>query len=595
MMTKETLSYRFWSHVFNTPEKPGVLLRDAGGKYVPLSWRECGRRVAALRIYLRQTGLAKEQRTAILGWNCPEWTWADLAIQSMGAVTVPIYPNTAAEQVNDLLADSDAVLLFADERDQLDKVRAGSPVKTVSFANALNGVNEAKAIDQEIESIRAEWSKGPEGFLGIKMDDLATFIYTSGSTGKPKGVMLTHGNIAAACDALSRHGLTLCPDDVALSYLPMAHVYERVDGQAACIWYGVPTAFAKTADMAAELEKVRPTILLGVPAVWRKMKDKIQAKLDAATGVQKLAIKLAFAKIPLLSALAGALVFPKVRQGLGGRLRLLMSGGAPISKDILEFFDRCGLPLREGYGLSETAGGLSLNTLAYNEFGTVGPVMDCCEVKIVPQEGAEDSESGEIWVRGSIVFKGYWKNPEETAKALTPDGWFKTGDLGKFVTVRGKMFLKITGRKKRLLKTDGGKYVAPEKIEKAFDGDPLVGFIVPAGDGKPFIIALVGLNEAIARQLLSSKGINLPAGTTVAEEYQKQAAVKAVIDASLEASRNERNKSLEHWETVKYLVVLPVEPTVANGLLTATLKIRSEEVMKRYKDLVEQTYASTKR
>jgi long-chain acyl-CoA synthetase len=624
MKTNETLVYRFWSHVFNTPDKPGALIKDnayrydpvgwlhrdkkeAEGKYFPIGWAQCGERVATIMTLLSRSGCKQGDRVAILAWNSPEWVWCNLAIQSLGATTVPIYPNTAAEQVNELLADSGASFIICDDKEQSDKVRADSPVKTLSFADidppalltkGFTTNDEQKFWTQRsnrLESIKSELAKGPEGFLGIDPNELANFIYTSGSTGRPKGVMMSHGNIASACASLGRHGLTLSPNDVALSYLPAAHVYEFVDGQAVCIWYGVPAAYCKTADMAGELQKVRPTILLGVPAVWRKMKDKIQSQLDSATGVKKLAVKLAFANIPLLSTLAGLLVFKTIRAGLGGNLRLLMSGGAPISKDILEFFGRVGLPLREGYGLSETAGALSLNTLSENVYGTVGTVLDCCEVRIVALEGAEDAESGEIWVRGDIVFKGYWNMPEETAKAITDDGWFKTGDLGKFVTIGGKQFLKITGRKKRLLKTDGGKYVAPEKIEKAFDGEPLIGFIVPVGDGKPYISALVFVNEMTCQDLLKAKGIALPAGTTVAEQYGRQPEVKKTIDAALDAAKNERNGSLEHWETVKYLVIVPQEATVANGLLTATLKIRTEEVLKRYKDLIESIYSSNKR
>jgi len=623
--SKETVIYRFWSRVFSTPDKPCVLVKNPNAApqsfpiaspmgvhvvhtpathYVSLSWRDCGKRVAALMVYLREAGFKRGDRAAILCWNSHEWALCDLAIQGLGGITVPIYPNSGGEQVAYVLKDSGSTFIFSSETAQLDKVAADSGVRKVLFAEALPAnafmlTDEPKALlpvldlkqklDAELTRLEKEIAGGPGGFLGVSYDDVATLIYTSGSTGVPKGVVLTHGNFACECESVKRRGIVLTENDRALSYLPLAHVYERVNGQAVAIWNGLPVAYCRVEEVGEAVKEVRPTILLGVPAVWRKMKDKIQGQLDAATGLKAKLIRWAFAqqKPGFKRWLADRLVFAKIREGLGGQLRILMSGGAPISPEILNFFNQVGLTLLQGYGLTETSGGLSVNTPDGNKVGSVGRVIDCVEVKIVPEAGSTAANEGEIWVRGATVFKGYWNLTEETAKSLDNAGWFKTGDLGR---LDGDGYLYITGRKKRLLKTDGGKYVAPEKIEKALDGDPLVAFVVPVGDGKPFISGLVFLNELTARELLQKAGVTAGASVTVAQLYGTQPEVKRLIDSAVSAAIEKANAKLERWEQLKKFKVVPVEATVAGGLLTATLKIRTEEVLKRYQPLVDELY-----
>lgn len=614
---KETVLSRFWKRVIETPDLPSVLIKNpkkaadvipvvtpVGAHvayvqplpYVPLSWGECGRRVAEIAAFLRDAGFKKGDRAAILGWNCPEWVWTDMAIQTLGGISVPIYPNSGPDQVAYLLKDSGASFIFASDDAQMSKVSADNAIGRVVFEETkLSSVTPLSVIlaqgkaGRELAALKSGLADTASPFCGVTHDDPATFIYTSGSTGQPKGVILTHGNFAEECAAITRHGLKMDGSDVYLSYLPLAHVFERTIGAGMCAWHGIPVAFCKVEEMADALKQVQPTVLVGVPAVWRKFKDKIQGQLDSATGVKAKLIAWAFrqTKPGFKRWLADLLVFRKIRAGLGGRLRILMTGGAPISPDILNFFNSVGLTLLQGYGLTETTAGLSVNSPEHNKVGSVGRVLDTVEVKIVPEEGAADKESGEIWVRGTTVFKGYWNLEAETKKSITNDGWFKTGDLGR---IDADGYLYITGRKKRLLKTDGGKYVAPEKIEKALDGDAYVQYIVPVGDGKPFISALVFVNELNARELLKKDGITLSAATTVAAEYETQPEVRKRIDAAVSAAIAAGNKKLEQWETVKKFRVVPVEATVANGLLTATLKIRTEEVLKRHAALVEDLY-----
>lgn len=561
--------------------------------------------------YLRQNGFKKGDRAAILGWNSPEWVWADLAIQSLGGVSIPIYPHSATEQVNYVLTDSAAKFTFSNEDEQLKKVKTGKAVHFDQIPHELaswlpvrpfykwfvaNSSPELAdnplswpGVKQELEQLRE--TVGKQGFCGISATDLATIIYTSGSTGVPKGGMLTHGNIAAACTGLAAHGFKQdAEDDLYLSYLPLAHVYERVDGMAMSIWNGIPVAFCKVDEVGAALKLYQPTMLLGVPAVWRKIKDNIEAKLKEATGLKKSIADWSFAqkKPGLKRFLADLLVFSKIRAQLGGRLRILLSGGAPISPDVLEFFNQIGLELLQGYGLTETAGGITTNRPTWmhgvqgprNKVGSVGQVVPDCEVKIVPEPG-DTSGSGEILLRGPLVFKGYWNMPEENEKTFTADGWFKTGDLGR---VDEDGFLFITGRKKRLLKTEGGKYVAPEKIEKAFEPFPIVQYAVPVGDGRKYISALVFVNQAVAEKLVSKP---VPAGEDRAAFFAAQEEVKKAVAEAVEAV----NSKLERWETLKKFKIISQEASVANGLLTPTLKIRSEEVGKRFKLEIESLYA----
>ncbi|MBS1996829.1 MAG: long-chain fatty acid--CoA ligase [Cyanobacteria bacterium SZAS LIN-2] len=637
---QQILISRFWNNVTAKADATAVLVKNpdteskyvyggvgpmgmGGGaivvtppKYSKITWDDAGRIVAEITARLMDAGVRRGDRVALLSWNCPEWVWTDLAIQSLGAVSVPIYPNNGADQVIFVAQNAGASLVIADCKSQADKVTStdGHGLTAMLFDNLtagsqhyqlrLHGRKEGITFQndeavltlspraQSIFNYLTGQSSGatfmeatPDGVKpqGVTRKDTAKLIYTSGSSGVPKGVEITHGNVACSCESVYEHGFNFGDEDLYLSYLPLAHVYENVNGMGICLWNGVTVAFCKVEEVGKMLPDLHPTIVLGVPLVWRRMKDKIQSQMDAAKGFKAKLIKWAFAqkKGTFKHWLADMLVFRTVRNGLGGRLRILGSGGAPISPDVLKFFQSVGLEIIEGYGLTETSGAIVANRPGQTEIGTVGFVVNGAEVKIVPAEG-DTSGSGEIWLRGGVVSPGYWQLPEENASAFTADGWFKTGDKG-FVDANGR--LHITGRLKRLFKTDGGKYVAPEKIEKAFDNAAIIQAIVPVGDSKPFIGAVIFINPIAAKELLRAKGVSIPAGDADAQQafFAKHELVKEAVAAAVK----EANATLEHWETVKKVEIIEDAATVENGLLTASQKVRPTEVMKRYGDRIE--------
>ncbi|MBX9573199.1 MAG: long-chain fatty acid--CoA ligase [Candidatus Obscuribacterales bacterium] len=637
-MSANTLIHTFWTRVFGSPEslaatvknphanEPPILVMGVPGAMPPhyvfpnelasITWRSCGLAVASIMVFLRQNGIKKGDRVAIIAWNCPEWTWADLAIQSLGAITVPIYPHSTAEQAAYVVKDAGAKLLLSNEQEQLDKlanvegVRAfhvdripneiellPGTVGTKPFLNRFLGYQDEGAerwTGVAAQLFQLHSTLKSRRFCGLQDDDLATIIYTSGSSGVPKGCMLTHGNISAALDAIAEHGFEMDSSDRYLSYLPLAHVYERINGTAMSIRQGVPIGYCKVEDVKnrerSALSIFSPSVLCGVPAVWRGMKESIKAKIAKSGPLSQRIANWAFQqKEPGFKRfVADLLVFRKIRNGLGGKLDIMLSGGAPISPDVLEFFQTIGLELLQGYGMTETTGGITTNRPSrladsrgpVNKIGSVGQPVPGIQVKIQSEPGEENTGTGEILLRGPQIFKGYWNMPEETAKTFTADGWLKTGDLGH---LDEDGFLFITGRKKRQGKTEQGKYVAPEKIEKCFESFPLVQYILPIFDGRKYVSGLVFLNQLMARQLI---GRPIPAGVDAAAYLAEQPELLKAVQEAVDGV----NTKLERWEQLKKFKIIPVEATVANGLLTPTLKIRFEEASKRFKNEIEALY-----
>ncbi len=617
--------------------------------------------IATVMAFLKQFGFKKGDRAAILAWNCPEWVCVYKAIQSLGGIAVPIYPHSTVEQINFILQNSGATFLFSNNNEQLKEyaarsqreARSNQTITTIHFDRIAeivgNIVDRHKHTfldwfipnaDGKLVNSPANWEavqaqeryiecqrimSYSDGFCGITYDDIATLIYTSGSTGRPKGCMLTHGNIAYACKSMVEHGFEQTDEDRYLSYLPLAHVFELVDGLSVCLWCGVPAAFCTIDDFPETVKAFGPTVLVGVPAVWRKIKERAEGKMAVEAGIKRWFIDQAFKNKALPAAprnpnkreaaligflafvfnclpnkltnfILDQLVFKKIRGELGGRLRVCITGGAPISLEVLKFYDQSTIQIVPGYGLSETTGGVTAVRPAgskrcpgnCNRPGSTGELVPYMEMRIIDDNNqiVPAGEIGEVQFKGPLVFKGYWDLPDETAKTFTTDGWFKTGDLGRMDGI----YLHITGRKKRMLKTDGGKYVPPEKIETSFDPNGLVQYVVPVGDGQPYISALIFLNQNKAAELLGKDNV-------MPTEANERAAFLATYPSIVKAVEQEVlavNAKLERWETLKKFRIIPIEASVAAGLLTITFKIRTEEVLTRYAGVITEMYSEPK-
>ncbi|HTM56927.1 MAG TPA: long-chain fatty acid--CoA ligase, partial [Candidatus Udaeobacter sp.] len=447
-------------HARETHRKPNAFLVRRAGVWVPVSIETYAAQAASAVAWLRAQGVRPGDRVAILSESRYEWVVADMAIVSMGAVSVPFYPTLPAGQIAPLVADSGIVGAFVSSNEQEEKLklvqseRAGSSEALRFVWNFdASGLPEAPA--------------GPGALAEPRPDDLATIIYTSGTTGTPKGVMLTHSNIASEV-VISLTTWKLNQDDVYLSFLPLSHVLERASGFYTMLYAGVTIAYAESFDkLPRDLREVRPTVLIAVPRLYEKV---IARAVETATGAgrftrsifqnaYRVAVEVGRLKnegkaIPPWTlferAIGFALVYGKVARGLGGRTRLRVSGGAPLNRDVALFYRGAGLAVHEGYGLTETSSAISVNTEERQRVGTVGPLFPGIEVRT--------AEDGELLVRGPVVMKGYWQKPKETDEALQ-GGWLHTGDIG---ALDAEGFLRITDRKKDLLVTSVGKKVAPQ-------------------------------------------------------------------------------------------------------------------------------------
>jgi long-chain acyl-CoA synthetase len=542
-------------------QKRDTFLIRNNGRWEPVAMTTVLARVDAIRAALASRGVVFGDRVAILSESRLEWALADMAILTLGAVTVPIYPTLPANQVAPLLADAGCVAAFVSNRDQKIKIETGRAVTP-----ALRWI---WCLDEEpLPGLGAGSAGGgatatPE--TTIASDTLASIIYTSGTTGTPKGVMLTHGNLAAqAC--LSLQAMSITNHDSYLSFLPLSHVFERCSGLYTMILGGATVAYAESPDrMAVNLTEVRPTILLAVPRFYEKLLEKA-VQVSEAMGFPRanlsrwgrsVAMKWAELRdsrqpvppsLGLQHALAGFLVYDRLKSRLGGRLRLRVSGGAALHRDTALFFYGAGMPNFEGYGLTETASAISVNRFESYRIGTVGPVFDGLQVKI--------ASDGEVLVRGPVVMKGYWNRPKETAEALV-DGWFHTGDIG---IVDPDGHLRITDRKKDLIATSGGKKVAPQVIEDALKSSPKIQEAIVLGEGHKFIAALI-----------------VPANGATHDE------VAAEVDRV--------NAGLAQFERVKRFELIPDNLSVENGALTPSLKVKRRVVADRHQDLIARLFA----
>ncbi|HEX8922866.1 MAG TPA: long-chain fatty acid--CoA ligase, partial [Pyrinomonadaceae bacterium] len=485
--------------------KPDMLNYKHGGAWHRISSKEMLTRARAIALALYSLGIRHTDRVALLSENCPEWTLADVGCLFLGAIDVPIYPTLTPPQVAYILRDSGARILFIQNQAKFNQVKDAlkdcPALERIIFFDregaedqTMLAFSELEERGRELASERPELSA--ELAHAVKPEDLATIIYTSGTTGEPKGVMLTHTNLVTNLIDSSGH-LSFSADDSVLSVLPYSHVLERL-AMYMYMHHGMSVFYAESMEKIGDnLREVRPSILICVPRLFEKIYSKIKDKA-AADGKMKAAIlgwavnvgkayarhALNHQRIPPLLTfkyrLASRLVFSKWHEGVGGHIRVFISGGAALPDEIALVFAGAGLPIVQGYGLTETSPVISAGQLEDNRIGTVGKPIRNVEVRI--------AADGEIETRGPNIMQGYYNKPEETRAVFTDDGWFKTGDIG---TLDKDGFLRITDRKKELFKTSGGKYIAPQPIEQMIKGSRFVNQVVLIGDGRKFPAALI--------------------------------------------------------------------------------------------------------
>jgi long-chain acyl-CoA synthetase len=522
-----------------------------------VSWPEAGARVEALAQALLARGVRKGDAVAVLSRTRLEWILLDWAVMSIGAIVVGLYPTNTASECAYILGHAEAVLAFVEDdaqREKLESVRAGLPQ-----------LRELVAFD-DLPSFTGEGHE-PEP---VQEDDLATLIYTSGTTGPPKGCMLTHKNLTTAAIRVRTH--MEGTSDTVLLFLPMAHSFARICHQSAA-FRGATLALVSDALRVPEaLQRTRPTILPAVPRVYEKIHANAVGEIERAGGLKRaigrwaLRVGARSSELrrsgrqlpPLLRAqvaLADRLVFSKVRDRLGGRLRLGVSGAAPLGVDVLEFFHSLNMLVIEGYGLTETSSSLSVNDPDEYRFGTVGRAVEGCDVRL--------DEDGELLVRSDTIFSGYYKDPDATAAAFTDDGWFRTGDVGAIEDG----WLTITDRKKDLIITAGGKNIAPQNLENALKASRFVSQAVVIGDRRPYITALITLDP------LELQGA----------DQDPQELVQGIVD--------DVNRDRVRVEQIKRFTVLPRDFSQEEGELTPTLKLRRKVVHEHFADEIDQLYS----
>ncbi|HEY6904520.1 MAG TPA: long-chain fatty acid--CoA ligase [Candidatus Acidoferrales bacterium] len=581
------------------------IYRTAAG-WQAISAGEMLRRVAGLAKALAGLGIKDGDRVGIFAPNCPEWHVADFAIQGLGAIVVPVYFRESPERLTYILKDSGARIAFTASEEQSHKIaecRQNLPalehlISAIAAAHPSDATPSAtqsaplygalryqdliaSAGDTEIAEYRRRAAE-------VTSDQLATIIYTSGTTGEPKGVMLNHANLSSNSRDFSDE-FEMSPSDVALSLLPLAHVYERTIDYG-YMFRGVSIAYVEQPETVAQaLLEVRPTTMAAVPRFYEKTYANIIEKGHQESGLRRKifdgAMRVAAKAVPwraygesvswivkLRWQIADRLVYSKIRAGVGGRIRIFSSGGAPLAPELAEFFWSVGLPVYQGYGLTETSPVVTFSSPKTYKVGTVGRPIPNVQLRI--------ADDGEILVKGPCVMQGYYHKPEETRAVLAPDGWFSTGDIGRF---DADGFLTITDRKKELLKTAGGKFVAPAPIENLLKTSPLISNAMVVGDRRKFVSVLVVVNFAGIEEEARKAGREFStAAQAIGDPWTRE-----LISHEIERLTS----SLAQYERPKRFALLEQDFTYANGELTYTLKLKRRVIEERYADTIARLYA----
>jgi long-chain acyl-CoA synthetase len=573
-----------------------VLRFNAGGTWAGLTGKELAARVRNGALGLYSLGVRKGDRVALLAESGPEWTITDFAILSIGAINVPIYPTQAVQQVEYILQESEPRLLFVSTARQLKRVSAvldkfpSLPVISFQALPALD-TNLAK-LEQEGAKLSVSQPRLHDQLsAGVTASDLASIIYTSGTTGEPKGVMLTHRNILFNALA-SGDFLKIEPDNLMLSFLPLSHILERMVLYL-CLHFGVQINYAGGIEtVITDLATVRPTLMSAVPRMLEKVHARIQKKGAAGSGFERRAFEWSIGIARKAATLENAgrspglllrlqhiaadrLVLRKIRDAFGGRMRRLVSGGAALPADLALVFTGAGVPVLQGYGMTETSPVIAVNSLDENRIGTVGKPLPGIDVAI--------AEDGEILTRGPHVFKGYYNKPEETKEAFEDEGsgepWLKTGDVGHFDS---DGFLVITDRKKDLIKTSAGKYVAPQALEVLLAQSKFIEQAFVIGNDRKYVSALIVPDFEHLTDWAKEQGIEAAGRAELIKDNRVEALLKSEITGL--------TSGLADYERIKRFALLPNELTIEGGEMTPTLKARRPVINEKYREIIESLY-----
>lgn len=574
--------------------------KKRNGCWEAASWTQYYDRARAVGLGLAALGIAKGDRVALLSENRLEWLYTDMGALGIGACVIPVYTTLTADEIAYIVDNADAKVLVVEDAMQVDKaLRAAADCPSLQTIVAMDPGRQPHAnlvaFADLMQSGRRAHRQNAAAFETladrVEPGDLATIVYTSGTTGVPKGAMISHRNIMAVIASLDRITPKFADDtDQAVPFLPLSHVFERAAGHYYGMYKGITSSYAESVtSVLADFADKRPTIILAVPRVCEKVYQKILMQVARqppwrrrifrwghAIGVRISALREARQPVPtmlrLQYRLAFILIFRKLRQALGGRVRWMTASGAPTAREIILFFNAAGIQVLEGYGMTECFAPATMSNLADYRIGTVGKPLPGVDIKL--------AADGEILIRGDNVFTGYWKMPEATAESFTDDGYLKSGDIGTFDAAG---FLTVTDRKKNLIITSGGKNVAPQKIENLFLSDPLFTHFIVIGERRKFLSALLTVNRDQAALLAHEQGISVEPPRDLLDHPE----MRRIIDAHVA----ERNSHLARFETIKRYRIIKHEFSQETGELTPSLKIKRNVIQEQYADQIDAMYA----
>lgn len=588
--------YEFLTEDYGVKMERPLLKHKVNNQWVGISYSQLKEETENLAYGLQYLGVKPGDKVSIIAENRPEWVYADMAILGLGAVDVPLYPSLTADSIEFIINNSESLGVIVSNKFQLNKIlKVRNNCRTLKFIIVMNekdSPNESGIYSFQSVQEKGARAKGqnPQFFAEqrkrIKENDLCTIIYTSGTTGEPKGVLLTHKNIVTNVhDALK--AFPIGPDDVFLSFLPLCHIFERMAGYYTAFSSGAMICYATSIEsVAGDLLEVHPTIVTSVPRLFERIYSKVIKNIESQPAKKQKIFNWAIETgkkyhssrkngnppigLSLQHKLADTLVFKKIREKTGGKLRFFISGGAALARELGEFFEAVGISIIEGYGLTESSPVIAANRLDNYKFGTVGKPFASVEVKI--------ASDGEILARGASIMQGYYKNKKETEETIK-DGWLHTGDIGVF---DAEGFLMITDRKKHLFKTSGGKYIAPTPIENLFLASKYIDQFVLIGDRRMFLSALIVPDFEALKEYADSHNIPYKTNNDLVD-------VKEIYDL-MDEELGRFQKNLANFERIRKFALLDTPFSLETGELTPTLKLKRKVIEERYKNLIEGMY-----